>query len=72
MTPYPPEPPSLSPDDVTAIIEWLETTAEWLRREQDEASARGHVASPEAVACRRLYDDAAVVFREAYDRDYAS
>ncbi len=69
MTPNPPEPPSLAPDDVTAIVEWLETTAEWLRREQDEASARGHVAPPQAVACRRLYEDATLLFSEAYDRE---
>jgi hypothetical protein len=66
MSPHPPDPPLLSAADIAAIVEWLTATADWLRHEQAEAAAQGHAASPEATANLRLYEEAALLFREAY------
>lgn len=66
MSEHPPEPPNLRPEDIAAVIGWLHGTAAWLREDQAVAATHGHVASPEAENVLRLYEDAALLFREAY------
>ena len=66
MNEQPPEPPDLRSEDVASVIDWLHATAAWLRDDQVVAATRGHVAGPEAESNLRLYEDAALLFREAY------
>jgi len=63
----PPEPPQLPLDRVHAIIDWADTTADWLRAEMAEAERRGHQRDPQSIDNLRLYEGVAVLFREAYD-----
>lgn len=62
-----PEPPALRPDDVAAVIRWLDESAAWLREDRSVAARSGHPAQPQVDANLRLYEDAALLFREAYD-----
>ncbi|MEX2290363.1 MAG: hypothetical protein WD794_08570 [Mycobacteriales bacterium] len=66
MEPHPPEPPALPTSAVSAIVTWLEASGEWLKQDRAEAAARGRRSSPEQDASIRLYEDAALLFREAY------
>jgi hypothetical protein len=66
VDPHPPEPPALSASAVSAIVNWLEASAEWLKQDRAEAAARGRGSSPEQDASVRLYEAAALLFREAY------
>ena len=62
-----PDAPELRHDDVTAIIRWLDDSAAWLREDMSVAAGHGHPAPPQLEANLRLYEDAALLFREAYD-----
>lgn len=62
-----PDAPELPPADVTAIIRWLDDMAAWLREDMIVAAGHGHAAQPQIEANLRLYEDAALLFREAYD-----
>lgn len=68
MTEHPPEPPPLHDDQVDSLITWLDATADWLRRDHATAAAHGHTPSAEALANLRLYEDSALLLREAYER----
>lgn len=68
MTEHPPEPPALHDDQVDSLNSWLSATADWLRRDHAAAAAHGHPPSVEALANLRLYEDSALLFREAYQR----
>jgi hypothetical protein len=48
------------------VIGWLDDTAAWLRMEQVIAAGHGHRPSTEALNNLRLYQDAALLFRETY------
>jgi hypothetical protein len=48
-------------------VDWLDRTSEWLRHDHAAARAHGHVISTAALANLRLYEDAALLFRESYD-----
>ena len=63
----PPQSPPLSVDTVESIVDWLDRTSEWLRHDHAAARAHGHVISTAALANLRLYEDAALLFRESYD-----
>ncbi len=67
MDDHPPEPPSLAKHDVQAVVQWLDATAAWFREDRAAAAAHGHGADPEAERMLRLHEDAALLFREAYD-----
>lgn len=67
MNDFPPPAPPLADEDVRALIGWMDATAAWLREEHAEAQSCGHVISNEATANLRLYEDAAILMREAYD-----
>jgi hypothetical protein len=62
-----PEPPALRQEDVAAIVRWLDDTAAWLREDMSVAARHGHPPQPQVEANLRLYEDAALLFREAYD-----
>ena len=62
-----PEPPELRREDVVAVIRWLDESAAWLRADRSVAARHGHPAQPQVEANLRLYEDAALLFREAYD-----
>lgn len=62
-----PEPPELRQEDVLAVIRWLDESAAWLRQDVSVAASHGHEAQPQVEANLRLYEDAALLFREAYD-----
>jgi hypothetical protein len=62
-----PEPPELRHDDVVAVIRWLDQSAAWLREDISVAASHGHPAQPQVEAGVRLYEAAALLFREAYD-----
>ena len=62
-----PDAPELTPDVVTTIIRWLDDMAAWLREDMSVAARHGHAAQPRIEANLRLYEDAALLFREAYD-----
>ncbi len=62
-----PEPPELRQEDVAAVVRWLDESAAWLREDMSVAAGHGHAAQPRVEAQLRLYEDAALLFREAYD-----
>lgn len=62
-----PAPPALRPEDVVAVVRWLDESAAWLREDMSVAAEHGHPAQPQVEASLRLYEDAALLFREAYD-----
>ena len=62
-----PEPPELRPEDVVAVIRWLDESAAWLREDMLAATGHGHPSQPQVQANLRLDEDAALLFREAYD-----
>ena len=62
-----PQPPELRQEDVVAVIRWLDESAAWLREDMSVAARHGHAAQPQVEANLRLYQDAALLFREAYD-----
>ena len=62
-----PQPPELRHEDVVAVIRWLDDCAAWLREDMSVAASHGHHAQPQNEANLRLYEDAALLFREAYD-----
>jgi hypothetical protein len=62
-----PEPPELRQEDVVAVIRWLSESAAWLREDMTVAASHGHVSQPQVEANLRLYEDASLLFREAYD-----
>jgi hypothetical protein len=66
MEDQPPQPPAIAPEDVDALIAWLDATAAWLRHEQSIGRAHGHSRSTEAAANLRVYADSALLLREAY------
>ena len=63
----PPEPPELHREDVDAIVRWLDDSAAWLREDMSVAASHGHPPQSQVEANLRLYEDAALLFREAYD-----
>lgn len=66
MGQHPPEPPPLPGGAVESVAEWLDHLAEWARKDHEAAQVRGHRISPEALTQLRLYEDAALLLREAY------
>ncbi len=62
-----PAPPELRSIDVVAVIRWLDESAAWLREDMSVAASHGRPAQPQVEANLRLYEDAALLFREAYD-----
>ena len=66
MTPHPPEPPPLPAEIVKSIVDWLDQCAEWLQKHHGVASAHGQEISLDALANLRLFEDAALLFRESY------
>lgn len=62
-----PKPPELRTEDVAAVIRWLDESAAWLREDMSVAASHGYPAQPQIEANLRLYEDAALLFREAYD-----
>ena len=62
-----PQPPELRHDDVVAVIRWLDECAVWLREDMSVAASHGHPPQPQVEANLRVYEDAALLFREAYD-----
>jgi len=66
MQDHPPSSPPLPEDIVESIVDWLDRTSEWLRHDHAAARAHGHVISTAALKNLRLYEDAALLFRESY------
>ena len=62
-----PQPPELRHEDVVAVIRWLDDCAAWLREDMSVAASHGRHGQPQSEANLRLYEDAALLFREAYD-----
>jgi len=62
-----PQPPELRQADVAAVIQWLDESAAWLREDMAVAASHGHPPQPQMEANLRLYEEAALLFREAYD-----
>lgn len=67
MNDQPPEPPSLPIEHVEALITWMDATIRWLRHDEAEARKHGHEPSAQSVAVVRIYEDSALLLREAYD-----
>ncbi|KAA1425407.1 hypothetical protein FE697_006030 [Mumia zhuanghuii] len=63
----PPEAPEIDDDTVRGLVDWLEATARWLSEEHVVAQTYGHEISGESLENLRLYEDAALLFRETYD-----
>ena len=62
-----PEPPALRREDVVAVVRWLDASAAWLRQDMSVAAGHGHPPQPQVEQNLRLYEEAALLFREAYD-----
>ena len=67
MDEYPPEPPDLDRSTAHALVQWLEAMASWLSAEHAAARSHGHEVSGQALRNLHLYEDSALLFREAYD-----
>lgn len=63
----PPEPPALAIEHVEALIAWMDDTIEWLQHDEAEARKHGHEPSAQSAAVIRIYEDSALLLREAYD-----
>ncbi len=68
MTGHPPEPPALAAEDVERLLSWSQGSAAWLREEQEEAARHGHPTTADDLERAALYDQVALLFREAYGR----
>ncbi len=66
MDDHPPGPPDLRPEDVAAIVRWLDAYREWVRADAAVAARHGHRMSPDVLRQVQLYEDTALLFRETY------
>ena len=62
-----PQSPELRHEDVVAVIRWFDDCAAWLREDLSVAASHGHHGQPHTEASLRPHEDAALLFREAYD-----
>ena len=66
MDERPPEAPQVPIQAVQVLLAWLEATAEWLEHDHATARRHGHLIPPEATSNQALFEDAALLLREAY------
>ncbi len=64
--PFPP-PPNLDRSTAQALVDWLDSMAEWLSAEHSTAASHGHEVSGPGLQNLDLYRNAALLVREAYD-----
>ena len=62
-----PPPPNLDRSTAQALVDWLDSMADWSSAEHSTAASHGHQVSGQGLKNLDLYTNAALLFREAYD-----